>query len=465
MLVLPEEPVTPTTTSPGSRSTTARASRPSAACGSSTTTAGAPVSRPARAATAPTSAAATAKSWPSTRSPGRATNRSPGATARESIDDAAGHGCCRVRSAGKPASGRRRDLGEGQRDHARLPWAAPPGALARCVARWASTSRTTARSSNGWTTPATSWPCSWPLPATRTTPPPQARSTAVGDRSPAPLHLDDLHGVRGEVGRRSARAAEEGCPDRRRVLRARVVVGDDDDVGRPGRRLAHPGPLVAVPVATGTEDDDEGPPCAPQRPEGGGDGVRGVGVVDDDERLAVGARPRHALHPARHRPGSTEGGRGRGRVVAGLDEHREGQDGVRDVEVAGQRAADREVGAVRAAEPGGRRPAVDDAADDLPVRGPGVRPGRDGDTGYPCGPGQPPAPGVVDADDAAPGVPRGEQQRLRREVLLHRRVVVEVVLGEVGEPGDVDDEAVDPVLGQGVAGDLHRAGLARRARP
>src|SRR5205085_166728 len=34
-----------------------------------------------------------------------------------------------------------------------------------------------ARSSNGWTTPATSCPCSWPLPATSTTPPPHARRT------------------------------------------------------------------------------------------------------------------------------------------------------------------------------------------------------------------------------------------------------------------------------------------------
>ena len=53
VLVLPDEPVTPTTTTSGSRSRTARARRPSAATVSSTTTHGTSSSRDARTATAP----------------------------------------------------------------------------------------------------------------------------------------------------------------------------------------------------------------------------------------------------------------------------------------------------------------------------------------------------------------------------------------------------------------------------
>jgi hypothetical protein len=43
-------------------------------------------------------------------------------------------------------------------------------------------------------------------------------------------------------------------------------------------------------------------------------------------------------------------------------------------------------------------------------------------------------------------------------------VEVEVVLAEVGEQRDVVDDPVDPVLGQGVAGDLHDAGAQAALR-
>ena len=41
--------------------------------------------------------------------------------------------------------------------------------------------------------------------------------------------------------------------------RARVVVGDDDDVGEPRRDLAHDRPLAGIAIAAAAEDDDEPP--------------------------------------------------------------------------------------------------------------------------------------------------------------------------------------------------------------
>ena len=90
-----------------------------------------------------------------------------------------------------------------------------------------------------------------------------------------------------------------------------------------------------------------------------------------------------------------------------------------------------------------------------------VRPDRDDGHGRLAG--QPRAPLVVDADDTPARVLGREERRLRPEVVLHRLVEVEVVLREVGEQGDVEDRAVDAVLGERVARDLHddvgRAGL------
>jgi hypothetical protein len=97
------------------------------------------------------------------------------------------------------------------------------------------------------------------------------------------------------------------------------------------------------------------------------------------------------------------------------------------------------------------------------------------------------SPGIVRVDDAAQRMARSEEHCLRLEVLLHRAVVVEVVVTEVGEDRDVEMDALDPCLDQRVArhlhGDrmtmavgllavahtgqhpLHLGGLGRRARP
>ena len=54
----------------------------------------------------------------------------------------------------------------------------------------------------------------------------------------------------------------------------------------------------------------------------------------------------------------------------------------------------------------------------------------------------------------------GEKFHLRLEIILHRPVKIEMVLGEVGEDRDVPFEATNPVLRERVRRDLHRGGLA-----
>ena len=54
----------------------------------------------------------------------------------------------------------------------------------------------------------------------------------------------------------AGRSGKNGCANRRRIFRTRVVVGDDHRVGNPCRRFAHQRPLTLITVAAGTEDQD-----------------------------------------------------------------------------------------------------------------------------------------------------------------------------------------------------------------
>ena len=188
------------------------------------------------------------------------------------------------RSASSPsrrAADDRGDLGEPERDQRRSP---------------DDSSRRTSRSSNGCTTPSTSWPVSWPLPATRTVSPAAsaiARRSAIarGGRRPRCTSAR-------RVGRH---AGQHRGADRGRVLGARVVVGDHQHVGEPGGDLAHQRPLAGVAVAAGAEDDDQ--PARGQRAQRvqrGRDGVGLVGVVDD-RRGSPGRRRRAPAGRARPR--------------------------------------------------------------------------------------------------------------------------------------------------------------------
>ena len=119
------------------------------------------------------------------------------------------------------------------------------GALMRPPRRRACRGRR-AWSENGITSEPTIWPVSWPLPATQRTSP--GPSIAIARRIASP---------RSPISIASGAPVEDRLADRRRILRARVVVGDDDDVGMLGSGASHQRPLAGVAVAAGAEDDDE----------------------------------------------------------------------------------------------------------------------------------------------------------------------------------------------------------------
>ncbi len=56
----------------------------------------------------------------------------------------------------------------------------------------------------------------------------------------------------------------------------------------------------------------------------------------------------------------------------------------------------------------------------------------------------------------------GEELRFRLEIILHRPVKIEMVLGQVGEDGDIPFEPARSVLRDGVRRHFHRGGLATR---
>ncbi len=86
--------------------------------------------------------------------------------------------------------------------------------------------RTTLTSSNGITRAPIVWPCSWPLPATASTSPARRSVQRRGDRL-----------ARGRRSRCApGHAAQHRGADRRRVLAARIVVGDDGHIRETVRR-------------------------------------------------------------------------------------------------------------------------------------------------------------------------------------------------------------------------------------
>ena len=156
------------------------------------------------------------------------------------------------------AAGRGRDLGGGpQRAHA-------------------AHSRATSASSNGSTRSPMIWPVSWPLPATSTMSPARAIriASAIASRRPA-------------ISVAPGAPARIAGADLRRVLAARIVVGDDDQVGQARRDRAHLRPLALVAVAAGAEHGDQ--PAFDMRPKRRDrrlERVGRVGVIDIDRSAA-----------------------------------------------------------------------------------------------------------------------------------------------------------------------------------
>ena len=222
----------------------------------------------------------------------RATNTSPGCSVRVSME--------------KPvmgASGAPSAAALGGR-HQIVP---RPQRLGHAISRSPSAWRTSSWSENGSTLSPTIWPVSWPLPATTAHRPRPAWRRRRG----SPRRGRRSRARRARPARISARMASG-------PLGARIVVGDDDDVGILDRDRAHDRPLALVAVAAAAEDADElaGGERA-QRIERGGQRFGLVRVVDDDEaaaRLADDLQPAldalQALQRRQHAAGGLAGGDG-----------------------------------------------------------------------------------------------------------------------------------------------------------
>ena len=336
--VFPVEPVIPTTGQPRWRRQ-ARASAASAASGSAAAMTAPPgsASGPRTSASACSSATRTPQA-PSSSAPQReapAVGVLPAQADEEvprpglaRVDDDAGRPRAarpvRQRGVQQPAAGRPRDLRG-------VPGAGHQAGSARRASR-----ATVASSKGTLRPPASSWPCSWPLPATTTTSPGRASSTARAIAVAAVRERLDLG-----VAARPAGAGQDLGDDRAGVLRARVVGGDDDVVGQRRGGGAHERALGPVAVAAGAEDHEHATLAqAAGGPQDVLERVRGVGVVDEHrEGLALV----DGLEAAGRQLGP--GQAGRDRLVADAERARGGDraEGVEDVEAPRQRHGELEL--------------------------------------------------------------------------------------------------------------------------
>ena len=242
------------------------------------------------------------------------------------------------------------------------------------------------------------------------------------------------------------------------VLRARVVVGEDDAVGAALGDAAHERALLAVAVAAAPEDAGERRRRRhhlADRREDVVERVRRVGVVHDGDGAVVGAERFEAARHGRRRLERVEHGVG---VVPEL-----GADGVGRREVVRVEVAREAVLPLVSAE--AEAEAVGLVRHDLEGNVGGAAVTRGVGAGCPVGhdarrrplyhrlPGR-----IVLVDDRhGVGVEHREQRGFRVAVGFDGAVVVEVVVGEVGEDGGGEALAADALLDERVGGDLHRA--------
>ncbi len=246
---------------------------------------------------------------------------------------------------------------------------------------------------------------------------------------------------------------EDGGADRRGVLGAWIVVGDDDGVGLLAGDGAHHRPLARIAVAARADDDEEPPGgIGPQGVEHMGERIGLVRIVDDDERAVDLGHPLEApldagnagkpVDDVLHRAAGSEGEPGR-------------DDGVRRLEVAGERqqhlvemAFMRQLEALREAL---ARNVGDGDVAAGPADADEVEPPRLGNRLDPRGLRR---VGIDDGDRPF-GQEALEEPELGREIGLDGRVIVEVVAAEIGEGGSREAHAVEPPLVEPVRGRLH----------
>jgi hypothetical protein len=212
---------------------------------------------------------------------------------------------------------------------------------------------------------------------------------------------------------------------------------------------------VPITVPTCPHDDDQ--PARgrrAQRPENVLDRIGAVRVVDHRQRAV--RRARDPLHAARNTRTCLDATDRIESVESRLVEHDEREHHVGHVEVPRDRRADPESIAGSVLEVGRRRPGLRCRPFNNPPVGWLVRGYRD-DRDLRLS-GEPAPVFVIDHDNATTGALLGEQRGLRREVVIEIVVEIEVVLGQVGKPGDVEHDGVDTPQDQRVAGNLQHAG-------
>ena len=223
------------------------------------------------------------------------------------------------------------------------------------------------------------------------------------------------------------------------VFVAGIVFGDDDSVGVFAEDFAtdEAGGFVAT-AGTAVKGDDLAVVVL-DRGEDLFEGVGGVGVVDDDSEILAGVDAVHATFD-----------RGEGmdaRADLGIGEaeafaNGEGGKGIIDVELAGDLGFDFEI-VTRIGNAGGVK--LDVGSTEV-TRLDAV--GLDA-IGWKEG-GEVVATRVVGIDDAVFGVL--EKLHLGGAVVCESFVVIEVLVGEVGENGDFDRDAIGAELGEGMRG-------------
>ncbi len=316
--------------------------------------------------------------------------------------------------------------------------------------------------------------------------PSSSRATAVVERQRAPAEslarlvtlARDHHDVAGHGGAErdpdggaaveldgdlAVAAHERGehrVGDGLRILVARVVGGQHHDVGAAGRGRAHERPLGGVALAAAAEHEDHPASITGEvmgRTQHRVELLRGVRVVDENreglaflDRLGAAADPRraHAVGDGVETEPDRACGRGRGEDVP-------------HVEAPDERRVDADAGARSVLDDGERNTArADDhvVGHDVGVAGigrvrPHVEPGRarvltDAD-----------AVGIVEVGRDRTNTIGLEQAALRGEVRLHRTVVVEVLVAQIGEAHGREPGGVDAAEVERARRDLHGDGL------
>ena len=236
-------------------------------------------------------------------------------------------------------------------------------------------------------------------------------------------------------------------------LGARVVGGDDGNVGVARCDLSHDGPFAAIAVTATAEHHDESATRPHQRAhgrDGSLEGVRRVRIVDHAKHAAV---VHDSFEPTRHRDVRRARHDGLGGKPA-RDGHPHGQNQIRQVVLTDQWRDD-----LQPPQRRGKRGADPARAERRGFHhhvganrlAPG--PPRHAQPGANRALAHAPAGLVVDEGDGNAVRPVDElleQDGLGLEIRVHRAVVVEVVLGEVRQRGHAERATLESSLGQRV---------------